>query len=198
MSGLHLILASASPRRRELLAALGVDFEVMVPEVEEVRGGDSAEAVVVENARHKARAVASSAATDALILAVDTDVVLDGVLLGKPDDEAEARERLEALSGRTHEVLSGVVVLASRPAAERAAVERSRVTFAPLSAATIDRYLASGEWRDRAGAYAVQGLGSMLVERIDGDLSNVIGLPLRRLFALAPEIAENLHPEVQR
>jgi nucleoside triphosphate pyrophosphatase len=96
------------------------------------------------------------------------------------------------MSGRTHEVLSGIALLFPRPAGadpeERAAVESSRVRFAPLSPATIDRYLDSGEWRDRAGAYAVQGLGSMLVERVDGDLSNVIGLPLQRLCELAPEL----------
>jgi nucleoside triphosphate pyrophosphatase len=190
MPPLHLILASASPRRRELLAALGVEFEVVVPDVEEVRVGDPAEAVLA-NARAKAHAAAAGTGGEgALVLAVDTDVALDGRLLGKPANERGARERLEALSGRTHEVLSGIVVLPTHPARERAAVERSGVTFAHLDGPTIDAYLASREWRDRAGAYAVQGLGSMFVERVEGDLANVIGLPLRRLLALAPEIAE--------
>jgi nucleoside triphosphate pyrophosphatase len=194
MPPLHVILASASPRRRELLAALGVEFTVIPPDIAEVRVGDPAEAVLA-NARAKAHAVAAGVDADALVLAVDTDVALDGGLLGKPADERGARERLEALSGRTHEVLSGVVVLPPHPAQERAAVERSRVTFAHLGAPAIEAYIDSGEWRDRAGAYAVQGLGSMLVERIEGDLSNVIGLPLRRLLALAPEISENSNPE---
>jgi septum formation protein len=198
LSGPHLILASASPRRRELLAALGVGFEVVVPDIEEVRAGDPAEAVLT-NARAKARAVAPNAGEGTLVVAVDTDVALDGRLLGKPADERGARERLDALSGRMHEVLSGLIVLAPHPAStrpvERAALERSLVTFAPLSDTAIDCYLASGEWRDRAGAYAVQGLGSMFVERVEGDLANVIGLPLRRLLALAPEIAENPNPE---
>jgi septum formation protein len=190
----RLILASASPRRRELLAALGAEFTVVPPEITEVRAGDPAE-VVLANARAKAGAVASRVGTDALVLAVDTDVALDGRLLGKPADERGARERLVALSGRTHEVLSGIVLLSPHPAPERAAVERSEVTFAHLDGAVIDAYLDSGEWHDRAGAYAVQGLGSMLIDRVDGDLSNVIGLPLQRLLALAPEIAQNPRPK---
>ena len=189
MSEPRLILASASPRRSELLAGLGVEFEVVVPKVEEARDGGSPAAIVLENARRKARAAAASGAEGALVLAVDTDVALGGRLLGKPADERGARERLEALSGRTHEVVSGVVFLGA--GSERSAVETSRVTFARLRSAAVERYLDSGEWRDRAGAYAVQGLGSMLVERVEGDLSNVIGLPLRRLLALAPEIARN-------
>jgi septum formation protein len=181
-----LILASASPRRRELLGALGLEFEVVVPEVEELRGGDPAE-VVLNNARRKARAGAEMSAA-ALVLGVDTDVALDGSLLGKAENEGEARQRLEALSGRVHEVLSGVVVLAGEE--ERSGVARTEVGFRPLTATEIDRYLASGEWRDRAGAYAVQGLGSTLVESLHGDLSNVIGLPIALLLQLAPEFAK--------
>jgi septum formation protein len=197
---LHLILASASPRRRELLEALGVDFDIVVPDVEEITEGASPAELVLENARRKARAAVASAAAGegSRVLAVDTDVALDGRLVGKAADERGARQRLEALSGRTHEVLSGIVLLAPHPdgdtAPERTAVETARVTFAPLSGTVIDRYLASGEWRDRAGAYAVQGLGAMLVERVEGDLSNVIGLPLRRLLELLPGIAQNPNP----
>jgi septum formation protein len=151
------------------------------------------------------------------VLGVDTEVVLDGRLLGKAGDENEARERLEALSGRTHEVLSGVVLIespgsssvhsvqqqrsnstvgAGRPSLagprpeERSGVARSLVSFRKLSPSLLDGYLASGEWRDRAGAYAVQGLGSSLVERVDGDLSNVIGLPVSLLLELAPELLD--------
>jgi septum formation protein len=191
---MRIVLASASPRRREFLAALGLEFDVIPPVITEVRTGDPAEAVLA-NARAKARAVTQQVGRGALVVGVDTDVALDGRLLGKATTEAEARERLEALSARTHEVLSGLAVLPPSPASgnmeERAAVETSRVTFAPLTEAQIDIYLASGEWRDRAGAYAVQGLGSTLVERVEGDLANVIGLPLRRLLALAPELAQN-------
>jgi septum formation protein len=115
-------------------------------------------------------------------------VALDGRLLGKAATEAEARDLLTQLSGKTHEVLSGIALL-SAAGAERTAVEVSKVTFESLDEPTIDLYLASGEWRDRAGAYAVQGLGSMLVQRVEGDLSNVIGLPLQRLLEMAPEIA---------
>jgi septum formation protein len=185
-----LILASASPRRRELLSALGIEFEAVVPEVEERADGEPSE-VVLENARRKARAgleLADSGPGD-LVLGVDTDVAIDGALLGKADTEAEARRRLETLSGRVHEVLSGVVLLeAGAGGGERSGVARSEVEFHPLEAVEIDRYLASGEWRDRAGAYAVQGLGSTLVKSLQGDLSNVIGLPIALLLELAPEL----------
>ena len=181
----RLILASASPRRREILAALGVEFEVVVPDVEELSEGDPA-AVVVENALRKARAgaVLAGAGAGGLVLGVDTDVVLDGKVLGKPGNEDEARERLEALAGRTHEVLSGVALVGD--AAERTALTSSEVTFRALSGPDIDRYIASGEWRDRAGGYAIQGLGSTLVERLHGDFSNVVGLPLKTLLELEP------------
>jgi septum formation protein len=181
----RLILASASPRRREILERLGVEFEAVVPDVDELTQGDP-ERVVVENARRKARAGRdlAEAGEGALVLGADTEVVLDGRLLGKAGDEAGARERLEALAGRTHEVVSGVVVLDG--AEERSAVARTEVTFARLDPATIELYLASGEWRDRAGAYAIQGLGSILIESIRGDFSNVVGLPVPALLDLIP------------
>jgi septum formation protein len=171
-----------------LLTAAGVEFEVAPPDIEELTAGAPPAELVLENARRKARAVAESAGDGVLVLAVDTDVAIDGHLLGKAETEAQARDLLTKLSGRTHEVLGGMVLLDST-GAERNAVEVSHVTFASLSENVIARYVESGEWRDRAGAYAVQGLGSMLVERVDGDLSNVIGLPLQRLCELAPEIA---------
>jgi len=177
----------------------------VVPEVEELTGGEP-ETTVVENARRKAIAGMETAASEGdLVLGVDTEVVLDGRLLGKAGNEGEAREGLEALAGRTHEVLSGVVLIdAAGPALnagappsvpdprpeERSGVERSLVTFRELSDPLIDAYLASGEWRDRAGAYAVQGLGSGFVQRLDGDLSNVIGLPVSLLLELAPDLLD--------
>jgi septum formation protein len=182
---MKIVLASRSPQRRELLARLGVDFEVVVAEVEEAVGGDP-QADVLESARRKARAVA---APGALAIGCDTEVAIDGAALGKPGDERAAREYLGRLSGRSHEVLSGLALLGPEPDRLREGVERSEVTFAALSVADIDRYVASGEWRDRAGGYAIQGLGSTLVERLEGDLSNVIGLPLRLLLELAPELA---------
>ena len=160
----------------------------MVPDVEELAVGEPAE-VVLENARRKARAgleLSTTAEPSSLVLGVDTDVALDGRLLGKPADLDGARTRLEALAGRTHEVLSGVVLLAA--GREQSAVARTRVRFRTLDRTAIERYLASGEWRDRAGAYAVQGLGSTLVEELCGDLSNVIGLPIATLLDLAPEL----------
>jgi septum formation protein len=184
----RITLASASPRRREILSALGIDFEVLVTDVEELDSGDPGE-VVVENARRKALAGAESAPAGSLVLGADTDVVLDGRVLGKASDEAEARERLESLSGRTHEVLSGIALAGPEAGAVRTALERSRVTFRDLDQVTLELYLASGEWRDRAGAYAIQGLGSILVERLEGDFSSVVGLPVGALFRMAPELA---------
>lgn len=174
-----------------MLASLGIPFDVVVPQVQEVRTGEP-EAVVLENARRKARAGLEATAEGAEVLGVDTEVVLDGRILGKADDRAAARERLEALSGRTHTVLSGVVLLGPGPrgSAERHGVSRSEVTFRALDAATVAAYLDSGEWRDRAGAYAIQGLGSILVDRVEGDLSNVIGLPIRLLLELAPALLD--------
>jgi nucleoside triphosphate pyrophosphatase len=177
-----------------------VPFEVVVPEVEEISEGDPA-SVVLGNARRKAQAVQGQVGEGAVVLGVDTDVALDGRLLGKAGSESEAWDRLEALSGRTHEVLSGVVFLgidglladsATNPStapgvAERSGVATSYVTFRRLDGATIQRYLASGEWRDRAGAYAIQGLGAILVERLEGDFANVVGLPVG-LLQLAPEL----------
>jgi septum formation protein len=190
----------------------------VVPEVEEATSGDP-EAAVVANARRKARAGMEMASGEwDLVLSVDTEVVVDGRLLGKAENEDRARERLETLSGRTHEVLSGVVLLAPRgerrlhsvrsegtddspgeddapsmrgdEVAERWGVARSRVTFRDVGPELLAAYLASGEWRDRAGAYAVQGLGSALVERVEGDLSNVIGLPVALLLDLVPHLLD--------
>jgi septum formation protein len=179
---MNLVLASGSPQRREILARLGIEFEVAVPEIEELREGEP-EAVVVENARRKARAVDRP---HELVLGCDTEVVVDGILLGKPADEEQARDYLERLSGREHEVLSGLVILGPGEGEERSGVERSTVRFRELGGAAIERYLASGEWRERAGAYAIQGLGSTLVAAVEGDVANVIGLPVGLLIELCP------------
>ncbi len=148
--------------------------------------------LVLENARWKAAAVAAKQKPGTLVIAGDTEVVIDGRSLGQPADEAEAREMLERLSGREHEVLGAIALLGpeeeqGRPRT-REGTENSTVRFRQLEPQLLDTYLASGEWRGRAGAYAIQGLGSALVEAVEGDLSNVIGLPLPLLGRLAPEL----------
>ena len=147
-------------------------------------GGGEPEFEVLENAWLKARAVA--AAGGDVVIACDTDVVLDGKALGKPADELEAREYLDRMSGREHEVLSGLVVLEGDE--ERSGLERTSVFFKPLSEAEKERYVAFGEWRGRSGGYAIQTLGSTLVERVEGSVSNVVGLPVGLLFELAPQL----------
>ncbi len=157
----------------------------MAPEVEEVGAGDPAEAVL-ENARRKA---AAARRPGALVIGCDTEVALDGRALGKPADESRAREFLALLSGRSHEVLSGLVLLGPGEGQSRVGVARSTVSFRQLSEAEIEEYVATGEWRDRAGGYAIQGEGAKLVERVEGDLDNVIGLPVELLRDLAPELS---------
>jgi septum formation protein len=185
-SDLEVVLASRSPQRRAILERLGVAFEVVAPEVEEVGAGDPAEAVL-ENARRKATAAARPGA---LVIGCDTEVALDGRALGKPADEAQAREFLALLSGRSHEVLSGLVLLGPGEGQSREGVARSTVSFRRLSEAEIEEYVGTGEWRDRAGGYAIQDLGAQLAGRVEGDLDNVIGLPVVLLLELAPELSE--------
>ena len=146
-----------------------------------------------ENAERKARAGLALAGEGSapIVIGCDTDVVLEGSLLGKPDSADAARARLRALAGRRHEVISGVCVIG--PAGERAGVESTGVSFRPLGEDEIEAYVATGEWRGRAGGYAVQGLGSSLIAGIEGDLSNVIGLPLplvSRLVEAAAVVAD--------
>lgn len=184
--GRRIVLASASPRRRELLRLIAPEFGVLSPDVEELAAGDPEE-VVAENARRKA-AAGAKAAPEAIVVGCDTEVVLEGAVLGKPEGEAGARERLQRLSGRTHEVLSGVAVAVAGEVAVE--VVRTAVAFRELSAADVEAYVASGEWRDRAGGYAVQGLGSALVERVDGDLSSVIGLPIPALSRMIARLQD--------
>jgi septum formation protein len=175
-----LILASASPQRRAILAQLGVEFEVVVPEVEELTGGDP-RSTVVENARRKARAVAGDP-----VLAADTEVVLDGRVFGKAASEEEAAEFLGLLSGRTHEVWGGLAL--RRDGEEKIAAAVTSVRFRRLEPADVEWYVGTGEWRDRAGAYAIQGRGAALVESVDGDFWNVVGLPLAELVRVAPDL----------
>jgi septum formation protein len=179
-----LILASASPQRRAILEQLGVAFRVEAPEVEELTKGDP-RALVRENALRKARAIAASER----VLGADTAVVLDGRAFGKPGDEAEAETFLRRLSGRTHEVMSGIAVR-EPGGAERSDVAVTRVRFRRLEQRDLAWYLASGEWRERAGAYAIQGRGAALVEEIEGDYWNVVGLPVAALLRLVPDLLD--------
>jgi septum formation protein len=183
-----LLLASRSPQRRAILEQLGIPFEVVAPRWDEQVGGEPAETVRA-NALGKARSVAESAG-ELPVLGVDTEVVLDGRVFGKAQTEAEAEEMLDALAGRTHEVVSGLCLVT--PGWEEVDHEVTRVTFRPLDARDLAAYVSSGEWRGRAGAYAVQGRGAALVERIEGDYLNVVGLPaallVRRLAERFPGV----------
>jgi septum formation protein len=174
-----LILASTSPQRRAILEQLRIPFDVVAPDYEEELGLDP-----VEHARAKAQSVAADA-DDRPVLGVDTEVLCDGRLFGKPRDEADAAEMLNALSGRTHEVVSGLCLVT--PAWEEIGREVTRVTFRKLTARDVATNVAAGEWEGRAGAYAVQGFGASLVERIEGDYLNVVGLPASLLVRLLAE-----------
>jgi septum formation protein len=176
-----LILASRSPQRRAILEQLGVEFRTVAPEVEELREGDP-RAVALGNAVRKARAVEGER-----VLGVDTEVALDGRVFGKPGDNHEAEVFLRRLSGRTHEVLSGIALRLPH-GEERTEVAVTRVRFRLLEQRDLDWYLASGEWRERAGGYAIQGRGAALVAGIEGDYFNVVGLPVAALVELAPEL----------
>ena len=170
-----ILLASTSPQRRAILAQLGLPFDVVAPRYVE---HDPPEAdpvdLVREHAAGKARSVADEAAGRP-VLGVDTAVYLDGRVYGKPADSGDAERMLEELSGRTHTVLSGLCLLT--PAWELVEHDATAVRFRPLVARDIAAYVASGEWEGRAGGYAIQGLGGRLVERVEGDYLNVVGLP---------------------
>jgi septum formation protein len=202
-----LVLASRSPQRRAILEQLGVEFSVVVPDgVQELESGPPHE-VALENAYRKATAVADGgrgvadggrAPADgggapahggratARVLGVDTIVAVGTRLYGKPVDADAARATLQALSGRAHAVISGVCVLVD--GTPRTAAAQTVVEFRALDERLIDWYVASGEWRERAGGYAIQGRGAALVKRIDGDYSNVVGLPVTTLLELAPDL----------
>jgi len=180
----RLILASASPQRRAILEQIGVPFEVRVSGVDEVEAGRAAE-VALENAYRKAAAVAGAGEVpDLPVLGVDTVVALGPRTFGKAADAGEAREMLGALAGQRHLVISGLCLIDGDRV--RTAAAQTVVEFRALEAAAVDAYVATGEWRDRAGAYAIQGRGAVLVERIEGDYLNVVGLPVAALIDLAP------------
>ena len=177
-----LLLASTSPQRRAILEQLGIPFDAVAPRYEEHDPPDADPlALVRDHARGKARSVADEAG-DRPVLGVDTTVVCGGRLYGKAGGPEEAAEMLDALAGSTHEVVSGLCLLSR--GWEELEHEVTRVTFRPLTARDIAAYVSTGEWRNRAGAYAIQGVGASLVERIDGDYLNVVGLPAALLVRI--------------
>ncbi len=187
---LPVILASGSPRRRELLRLLGIPFRVCAPALDEVEAAGGVEeprAAALAVARAKAEAVAGRF-PGRTVLAADTAVLLDGTSLGKPRDAAEAEAMLLRLQGRTHTVVTGVAVVDGEGGRVLTAWEETGVTMLPLSREDVAAYVATGEPLDKAGGYAVQGLGAALVARVEGCYFNVVGLPLARTAALLREL----------
>jgi septum formation protein len=180
-----VILSSRSPQRKAILEQLGVAFRVEAPDVEELTEGNPRE-LVRENALRKARAVENAADR---VLGADTAVVLEGHAFGKPRDAEEAETFLGRLSGRAHEVMTGIA-LREPGGAERSDVAVTKVRFRRLEPPDLAWYLATGEWRERAGGYAIQGRGAALVEGIEGDYWNVVGLPVAALLRLVPDLLD--------
>jgi septum formation protein len=194
-SPVRLILASASPRRRELLAAAGFSFEVRHVEVDEQpRAGegphDYVRRLAAEKSARALEAVGGEGTSDLVVIGADTAVVVDGEALGKPEDDRAARRMMERLSGRAHLVLTGLSLRNARH--EIGTVEETTVWFSPLSEADVAWYVESGEGRDKAGGYAIQGLAARFIPRIEGSYSNVVGLPVAAVFALLARL--DRHP----
>lgn len=187
---MRIILASGSPRRRALLRDLGLSFEVYKPDADESHSPDeNPESLCARLSRLKAEAGARKF-PDCLVIAADTIVVIDGKILGKPSDREDAVKMLTALQGREHEVLTGLSVCMNGRVLTH--TEHTRVKFRPLSEAEIRAYVSTGECDDKAGAYAVQGKGSLLVEGLQGDYFNVVGLPVCRLGIMLREFGINI------
>jgi nucleoside triphosphate pyrophosphatase len=180
----RFILASASPRRRELLMSINLDFEVVPSHIPEVRGeGESPEEYVARLSREKAAAIAEKFPAD-WIIAADTTVLLGDQLLEKPEDAEHAARMLATIAGKTHTVYTGVTLLNLAQNWRDTRVAESEVRMLPLDAREIDWYVATGEPLDKAGAYAVQGTGAMFIDSIHGSYTNVVGLPLATLFGM--------------
>ncbi|MGH9326490.1 MAG: Maf family protein [Terriglobia bacterium] len=189
-----LVLASRSPRRRELLKSAGIEFTVQPSEVDETRlPGEAAEEYVRRIAREKALRVARFAASGTLVLGADTTVVAAGQVLEKPRDAEDAKRMLRLLSGGTHHVLTAFCFVRAPEKLEALRHESTTVDFLPLTEEEIEQYVASGEPLDKAGAYAIQGLASRFVTRIEGCFSNVVGLPISRVY----EVLNSLRDRVE-
>jgi septum formation protein len=183
-----LVLASASPRRAELLRAAGINFTVRVADIDEtIRPRELPRDYVLRLSREKARAVAQG---DELVLGADTTVVINDRIVGKPVDAEDASRMLRSLSGRWHEVLTAVSL--ARAGRILSDIASTRVKFAELSQAEVDWYVATGEPMDKAGAYAIQSRASLFVERIEGSYSNVVGLPVQLVYRLGKELGVEL------
>ena len=186
---MKLILASSSPRRAEILRNAGFHFEVVAAHVDESRRPGEAPADYVRRvAASKARGAVRSVEGSAIVIGADTVVVVGGSVLGKPASAADARETLRRLSGRGHDVLSGLALIRLPDRFERIVEETTGVTFAPLSTEEIEDYISTGEPFGKAGAYAIQGRAGRFVTRVDGDYFNVMGLPLPRLYTILREL----------
>lgn len=183
---MRVILASSSPRRLQLLQQIGIEAEVRPAAFDELSTGKMADEVVLANAVGKCQAVCAACGDKMPVIAADTVVVLDGKILGKPKDAADAVRMLTELSGRTHKVLTGVAV--SFDGRQLAEVCETEVIFRTLTAAEIADYVATGEPLDKAGAYGIQGRGAVFVEKINGCYNNVVGLPLTRLHLMLAKL----------
>jgi nucleoside triphosphate pyrophosphatase len=180
----RFVLASSSPRRRELLKSIGLDFDVVPSHIPEERAqSETPEEYVARLSREKAMAIAEKH-PDRWIIAADTTVVLGEQVLEKPADDADAKRMLSAISGVTHIVFTGVTLRRIAPAYADTHVTATEVRMLPMTAKDIDWYIATGEPRDKAGAYAAQGLGGMFIDSIHGSFTNVVGLPLASLFQM--------------
>ncbi|MBE7034513.1 MAG: septum formation inhibitor Maf [Ruminococcaceae bacterium] len=183
-----VVLASASPRRRELLEQIGLPFFVLPSQADEDINPDLSPQLTVQSlSLLKAADIAKTQPASAYVIGADTVVVLDGEILTKPKDEEDARRMLARLSGRAHSVVTGVTVIRCRDGKSISVCEETKVFFKEMSEAEIASYVATGEPLDKAGSYGIQGLGALFVEKIEGDYNNVVGLPLMRLCHILQE-----------
>lgn len=191
---MKIILASKSPRRKELIKYLGMPFEIITAEADEAVEDISPAEAVLEISKRKARAVKAARGVfeDEVIVGADTVVSLDGVILGKPADREEAKKTLTFLSGKSHEVFTGVTLIYEKngTVTEKSFFEKTSVTFLPLTEGEIERYLDVNEYADKAGSYAIQGVFSAHVKGIEGDYNNVVGLPVSRIYRELKEITD--------
>ena len=181
-----LVLASKSPRRAEILRAVGWEFEAIAANIDETRmASEDAVSYVKRLAQTKAETVAQLISDEALVLGADTVVVIDGEILGQPGDDSNARRMLKLLSGKWHEVVTGVALLRAGQTPQLSIDhETTRVRFCEMTADEIDWYVSTGEPSDKAGAYAIQGRGAVFIQEIQGDYFNIVGLPIRLLYEL--------------
>jgi septum formation protein len=195
---MKLILASASPRRAEILRDAGISFTVLSSAVDETPyAGETPQQMVQRLSAAKAELVAARAVGPAILVAADTTVVLDGQLMGKPSSTEDARKMLELLSGRTHSVVTGVTLIRLPEMDRRQFIETTLVSFTPLSRDDVSRYLATEEPYDKAGSYAIQGHAGRYIPRIEGCYFNVVGLPLARLVENLRELGWSEEHELQ-